>query len=259
MIMNSNSSSGVRKGVVLAGGLGTRLLPLTRDVPKEMLPLGPRPILHHIVEELKRAGIEDIIIVSRKGKRAIADYFEGEPGIRIVEKNKAKGPGHSVLVARKHLANESFLVAFGDSPYAGTAPESFIRKMLDVHSANKADAVLAAQKVPRNETHLRGMIETAGSLDDGSPAVVTAFVQKPKASEAPGRWAAAGRYVLAPSVFDALHTVAARTEGEILLADAFKHMLATGRRMLALPLDAGVRRFDTGGLEGYFEAFQAFL
>jgi UTP--glucose-1-phosphate uridylyltransferase len=257
--MSSNPSSRIRKGVILAGGLGTRLLPLTRAIPKEMLPLGPKPILHHIVDEMKGAGIEDIIIVSRKGKAAIANYFGSERGVRVIEKDEAKGPGHSVLVAREYLGEESFLVAFGDSPYAGTAPEAFIQKMLDVHSSMRADAVVAAQKVPRSEMHLRGMIETANSLDDGDPVLVTALVQKPKPSEAPGHWGLAGRYVLTPSIFDALHVVASRADGEILLVDALNQLLAEVRRVIALPLDETIRRLDTGGLEGYFEAFQIYL
>ena len=248
----------IRKGVILAGGLGTRLLPLTRTVPKEMLPLGPKPILHHIVDELKEAGIEDVIIVSRKGKGAIADYFADEPGVRIIEKDEAKGPGHSVLIVQQHIGEENFLVAFGDSPYAGAAPGNFIRKMLDVHASQRADVMVAVQKVPRSETHLRGMIGTSGPLDARKPALVTALVQKPKPSESPGRWGVAGRYIFAPAIFDALHTVASRAKGEVLLADALNHMLGAGARVVALPMSEGLLRLDTGTLEGYFKAFQLF-
>jgi UTP--glucose-1-phosphate uridylyltransferase len=257
-LMSKDPSNRIRKGVILAGGLGTRLLPLTRAIPKEMLPLGAKPILHHIVDELRGAGIEQVIIVSRKGKGAIADYFEREPGVRVIEKNEAKGPGHSVLIAWEHIGEENFLVAFGDSPYAGAAPRKFIRKMLDVHASQRADVVVAVHKVPRGETHLRGMIRTSDPLDALKPALVNALVQKPKPSESPGHWGVAGRYIFAPVIFDALHTVASRAKGEILLADAINHMLGAGARVVALPVSEGLRRLDTGGLEGYFKAFQVF-
>lgn len=248
----------IGKAIILAGGLGTRLLPITHAVPKEMLPLGRKPILHYIVDELKGAGIEEVIIVSRKGKTAISEYFKREQGVRIIEKEKALGPGHSVLAAREYIGDENFLVAFGDAPYAGAAPEEFIRKMLDTHLSLRPSAVVAAQKVPRSESHLRGIIETAGPLEEGKPALVASLVQKPMPSVSPEIWGLAGRFVLAPAVFGALEAVASRAESEILLVDAIDYMLREGARMIALPLGEGLHRYDTGSWEGYFEAFQKF-
>ncbi len=256
--MDKKPFNRIRKAVILAGGMGTRLLPITRAVPKEMLPLGSKPILQYIVDEMKGAGIEEIIIVSRKDKSAITEYFRSDPGVRIIEKEKALGPGHSVIFARDWIGDESFLVAFGDSPFAGANPGEFIRKMLYAHLSLRPDAMVAAQKVPPRETHLRGMIETADSLNEGVPALVTALIQKPDPSESPGEWGVAGRYIFSYDIFDALHVTAARAKGEILLADAVKYMLAQNQRVIALPVSKGLRRLDTGGLEGYFEAFQMF-
>jgi UTP--glucose-1-phosphate uridylyltransferase len=250
--------SRIRKAVILAGGLGKRLMPLTRTIPKEMLPLGPKPILHHIVDELRGSGVEEIIIVSRKGKDAISEYFEGERDVRIIEKDKALGPGHSLMIVREHLGSDGFVVAFGDSPFAGKAPQHFIKKMISTHQALQAAVLIAVQKVPREETHLRGMVETVIPLDGESPAIVTALVQKPDPSASPGNWGVAGRYVFSPDIFDALSVVAGQATREILLADAVKHMLGQGLRVYALPVSQGLRRLDTGRYEGYLDACHVF-
>jgi UTP--glucose-1-phosphate uridylyltransferase len=250
--------SRIRKAVILAGGLGTRLLPLSRAIPKEMLPLGPKPILHYIVDELRGGGIEDVIIVSRKGKTAIAEYFDGEADVRVVEKDKALGPGHSLLVVQEYLGEDHFLVAYGDSPIAGETLPVFIRKLLDTHLSLLADVVVAVQKVPHSETHLRGIVQTASPIDEARPAPVTGFVEKPIPSESPGIWGVAGRVVFGPAIYDALNITATQASGEILLADTLKQMISEGRRVYALPLSEGLRRFDTGSLEGYFEAFRVF-
>ncbi len=248
----------IRKAVILAGGLGTRLMPLTRAIPKEMLPLGAKPIVQHIVDEFRAAGLEEILIVSREGKSAIEEHFAGEHGVRVLIKKEALGPGHSVLFAREFLEDESFLVAFGDAPIGGKRAKEFVLDLLRVHESLQAAAVLSVVRIPEGEIHLRAIVRPAGSLKAGVAVPITELVQKPRVSKAPSRWAVAGRYTFSPVLLDSLQVVASRAAGEILLADAIRHALAEERRVYALPLPKGLHRFDTGTLEGYFRAFQAF-
>lgn len=223
-----------------------------------MLPLGTKPILQHIVEELRTAGLEEIIIVSREGKSAIANHFAGENDIRILMKKGAKGPGHSVMFAREFLGDESFLVAFGDAPYRGARVNEFLLQLLNAHESLQASAVLAVARAPLNEIPLRAVVKPEGSLKPGVASPVADLVQKPGPSEAPSNWAVAGRYTFNPAVLDSLADIASRATGEILLVDAIKHMMAQGQRIYALPLGESQHRFDTGSLEGYLRAFRAY-
>jgi UTP--glucose-1-phosphate uridylyltransferase len=233
-------------------------MPLTRAVPKEMLPLGTKPILQHIVDELRSAGLREIFIVSSAGKAAITEHFASMEGVTVFAKAEALGPGHSVLCAREFIENEDFLVAFGDAPFSGNPGEAFLPKMLHMHESEKAGAVLAVDLVPAAEVHLRAVVTTSEAPVRGVPTGVTGIVQKPSHIETSSAWAVTGRYTFGPEVFDALDLVASRASGEILLADAIHHMLSEGRSVFALPLDEGLRRFDTGHLDGYVEAFRAF-
>jgi UTP--glucose-1-phosphate uridylyltransferase len=248
----------ITKGIILAGGLGTRLQPLTKDVPKEMLPLGTRPILEHIVEELRAAGLEELIIVTREEKQAIADRFAGERDVRIVTKKEALGPGHSVLCAREFLEGHGFALAFGDAPLHGPHAGELVPCMIGAHESLGAACVIAVQRTPKDETHLRGIIEPECELTPGVATLVAGLHQKPDPDVAPSDWAAAGRFVYGPTVFKALDTIRAGARGEILLADALKHMLHEGEPVYAIALGKGQRRFDTGTVEGYAEALEVF-
>ena len=223
-----------------------------------MLPLGDKPILQYIVDELKTAGLEDILIVSREKKPGIARYFAGISGVSVLEKRKARGPGHSVLVAREFAGGENFLVAFGDAPFLGNPGKSFLPKMTAFHDSEQAAAVMAVDEIPVYDIHLRAIVSLTGIPVRGAPIAVSHIMQKPTRQEAKSRWAVTGRYTFSSAVFDALSAISSSITGELLLVDAIQHMLTEGRGVYAIPLDEGLRRFDTGSIEGYVEAFRAF-
>lgn len=250
--------SRITKGVVLAGGLGRRLMPLTRAIPKEMLPLGTKPVIEHIVDDLKGAGLASVLIVTRKEKMSIAKHFSGDPVVEIVNKDEALGPGHSVLAVGSRLEGESFVLAFGDAPIGGPRARDLIPALIETHDSFDASVVTAVTAVSAQESHLRGIVELAHEPNPGEPTPVVRLLQKPDPSETRSRWAVAGRYTFSPAIFDALREVVKRTPGEILLADAIALMLARGQRMYTVTLSDEQRRFDTGSFHGYAEAFRYF-
>ena len=246
------------KAVIPAGGHGTRLLQLTRTTPKEMLPLGSKPVLQHIVDELRASAVEEIVIVSRMGKDTIREHFAGQPRVRVIEKQEALGVGHSILFAREFLEDRDFVVAFGDSPLGGPGAHGLVPAMMRVHAAERADCVAAVARVPESEFHLRAIVALTGEPRPDAPAPVTDLYDKPLPGEARGDWAIAGRYTFGPAVFDAIERGAASVEGEIGLAEALRVLMREGRRVLAVPLGSGQVRYDVGNKEGYREAARDF-
>jgi UTP--glucose-1-phosphate uridylyltransferase len=268
----------VRKAVIPAAGLGTRFLPATKAQPKEMLPVVDKPAIQYVIEEAVRAGVEDILIVTGRGKRSIEDHFDRSIELEHYLETKGKfdelkevreisdmatihyirqgdplGLGHAVAIAEGFVAREPFTVLLGDDIMA---PEStLLNDMLRVHE-HYGRSVLAAMEVSRDEISLYGAI--APEFVEDRLARVRSIVEKPTPEDAPSNLAAIGRYVLTPEIFDCLRTIEPGKGGEIQLTDAIRIAIKDGGRVYGMCLSESERRFDVGNFDSYFRAFVEF-
>ncbi|MFZ5825857.1 MAG: UTP--glucose-1-phosphate uridylyltransferase GalU [Bacillota bacterium] len=264
----------VRKAVIPVGGLGTRLLPITKTVPKEMLPILDRPAIQYVVEEAVASGIEEILLVTGRTKRAIEDYFDhavelegellrrgkdaqlaqvrasGSYSLHYVRQKRPLGLGDAIACARAFVGDEPFAVLLPDDLVV--AETACTRQLIDVYH-EYGSAVVGVQPVPLHEVERYGII--AGTSIGPRTLRVTDLVEKPKRHEAPGRLAIMGRYVLTPAVFDWLQQQEPSADGEIQLTDALR-MLNRHAPIIAHRFD-GVR-YDTGDLPGYISTVLQF-
>ena len=269
-------SSPVRKAIFPVGGLGTRFLPATKAMPKEMLPVVDKPLIQYAVEEAAAAGIEEFVFVTGRGKAAIEDHFDVsyelektlgergrddvldairaiglEPGeISYTRQMDPMGLGHAVWCARKHVGNEPVAVLLADDLIMSKAP--CLGQLIDVHKKTGGN-VVAVEEVPAEHTDRYGVLDI--DSDDGTRASVRGLVEKPDPSEAPSRLAIIGRYVLMPEVFEHLAKFETGAGGEIQLTDAMAKMIG---HIPFHGLRFEGRRFDCGDKIGFFEANLAF-
>jgi len=257
--------STVRKAVIPAAGLGTRFLPASKSIPKEMLPIVDRPTIEYVVEEAARAGIRDILVVNGRGKASIEDHFDREPELEAVLEEKGKhdllkqvqaladladihfvrqheplGLGHAVATARPHVGNESFAVLLGDDVMVDDA--ALLRSMIEIHDREQA-SVIALLEVAPDEISAYGSAEVDPVDDDVFR--LRSVVEKPKPEDAPSNLAVIGRYVLRPSIFEALDRIEPGAGGELQLTDAIGVLLreetVLGRRFVHGRYDAGMK------------------
>ena len=269
-------SSFVRKAIFPVGGLGTRFLPATKALPKEMLPVVDKPLIQYAVEEAAAAGIEEFIFVTGRGKAAIEDHFDVsyelektlgergrddvlgtiraiglEPGqISYTRQMEPMGLGHAVWCARKHIGNEPVAILLADDLVMSKTP--CLRQLIDVQKETGGN-VVAVEEVPAEHTDRYGVLDIES--DDGSLAMACGLVEKPKPSEAPSQLAIIGRYILMPEVFEHLSKFERGAGGEIQLTDAMAKMIG---QIPFHGLRFEGRRFDCGDKIGYFEANVAF-
>lgn len=262
----------VRKAVIPAAGLGTRFLPATKAMPKEMLPIVDKPTIQFIVEEAKKSGIEDILIVTGKNKRSIEDHFDANPELEqdLEEKHKDKllkltqsitdlgvnlyytrqphpaGLGDAISRARSFVGDEPFVVMLGDDLMTDKTPltKQLINRYNETHAST-----IAVMKVPHEEVSKYGVIAPAGEIENGL-FNVDSFVEKPSVEEAPSDLAIIGRYLLTPEIFDILAKQKPGRGGEIQLTDAIDTMNKT-QRVFAHEFKGD--RHDVGNKEGYLE------
>ncbi|MCZ4848306.1 UTP--glucose-1-phosphate uridylyltransferase GalU [Staphylococcus aureus] len=234
----------IKKAIIPAAGLGTRFLPATKAMPKEMLPILDKPTIQYIVEEAARAGIEDIIIVTGRHKRAIEDHFDSQKELEMVLKEKGKselleevqystelanifyvrqkeqkGLGHAISSARQFIGNEPFAVLLGDDIVESEVPA--VKQLIDVYEET-GHSVIGVQEVPEADTHRYGIIDPL--TKNGRQYEVKKFVEKPAQGTAPSNLAIMGRYVLTPEIFDYLKTQKEGAGNEIQLTDAIERM-----------------------------------
>lgn len=263
--------SKVRKAVIPAAGYGTRFLPISKAVPKEMLPIVDKPVIQHVVEEAVASGITDILIVIGRSKRSIEEHFfpnrelenelaakgkkEGLAAVQAVNRlarihfvwqHEMRGLGDAVLYARDHVGDEPFALLMGDTivePAAGTAPVT--RQLCDVWEQQGGSAI-AVEEVSAERVSKYGII----GGDEVSPGLIRAncLVEKPKPEEAPSRLAITSRYVLSPSIFGYLEKTPVSKNGELQLTDALAKM-AAAESLFAWRY--GGRRFDIGDKLGF--------
>ncbi|MEH7323533.1 UTP--glucose-1-phosphate uridylyltransferase GalU [Cytobacillus firmus] len=259
----------VRKAIIPAAGLGTRFLPATKAMPKEMLPIVDKPTIQYIVEEAVASGIEDIIIVTGKGKRAIEDHFDfsfeleenliqkqkfdllekvKEPSkvdIHYIRQKEPKGLGHAVWCARKFIGDEPFAVLLGDDIVQSDTP--CLRQLMDEYERTLS-SVIGVQTVSPEETHRYGIIDP--SDQSGRRYQVNNFVEKPKQGTAPSNLAIMGRYILNPEIFMFLEQQELGAGGEVQLTDAIQKLNQI-QRVFAYDFE-GVR-YDVGEKFGFIK------
>lgn len=259
----------VRKAIIPAAGLGTRFLPATKAMPKEMLPIVDKPTIQYIVEEAIESGIEDIIIVTGKGKRAIEDHFDYAPELEnnLIEKGKfdllekvrqssnidihyirqkePKGLGHAVWCARNFIGNEPFAVLLGDDIVQAETP--CLRQLISEYEQTLS-SVIGVQKVSDNETHRYGIVDPASN--EGRRYQVNNFVEKPSLGTAPSNLAIMGRYVFTPEIFKFLEEQEIGSGGEIQLTDAIQKLNSI-QRVFAYDFEG--KRHDVGEKLGFIQ------
>lgn len=257
----------VKKAIIPAAGLGTRFLPATKAMPKEMLPIVDKPTIQYIVDEAIASGIEDIIIVTGKGKRSIEDHFDNnleletnleEKGklellekvrhssnvdIHYIRQKEPKGLGHAVWCARKFVGNEPFAVLLGDDIVQSETPG--LKQLIDQYEETHA-SVIGVQTIPDDETHRYGIIKPATKT--GRRYAVDTFVEKPAKGTAPSNLAIMGRYVLTPEIFRFLDKQETGAGGEIQLTDAIQQLNQI-QRVFAYDFEG--KRYDVGEKLGF--------
>jgi UTP--glucose-1-phosphate uridylyltransferase len=267
--------------VIPVAGLGTRLLPSTKSQPKEMLPVGRKPVVQYVVEELAASGMRRLLFITGPGKTSIENHFDINPeliaslretgkeellqeleferhGLEYfyTRQRKQLGLGHAVLCARPFVNDQPFVVALGDtivglniqSPIVGRMSAEFVR--------TRADAIIAFTEVAPEDVVYYGIAAPRSTERD--PFELADIVEKPNPAEAPSTLAVAARYVFGPRIFDHLADTPPGKGGEIQLTDAIRAWIKTGGRILGMRLAPGERRFDIGNFESYFRAFVEF-
>ncbi|GGM56313.1 UTP--glucose-1-phosphate uridylyltransferase GalU [Microbacterium saperdae] len=263
------------KAVIPAAGLGTRFLPATKAMPKEMLPVVDKPAIQYVVEEAADAGIDDILVIIGRNKNAISNHFDSVPELEVklmekgdtgrlervmkssdiadihfVRQGEPKGLGHAVLRARAHVGDTSFAVLLGDDLIDERDP--LLTHMIAEHERSGA-AVIALMEVDPANIHMYGA--AAVEPIEGSESVrVTALVEKPATEDAPSNLAVIGRYVLPPSVFEILERTEPGKGGEIQLTDALQEMAADPDGPGVVGVIFRGRRYDTGDRVDYIKA-----
>ncbi|MED1809717.1 UTP--glucose-1-phosphate uridylyltransferase GalU [Bacillus subtilis] len=258
----------VRKAIIPAAGLGTRFLPATKAMPKEMLPIVDKPTIQYIIEEAVEAGIEDIIIVTGKSKRAIEDHFDYSPelernleekgktellekvkkssnlaDIHYIRQKEPKGLGHAVWCARNFIGDEPFAVLLGDDIVQAETPG--LRQLMDEYERTLS-SIIGVQQVPEEETHRYGIIDPLTS--DGRRYQVKNFVEKPPKGTAPSNLAILGRYIFTPEIFMYLEEQQVGAGGEIQLTDAIQKLNEI-QRVFAYDFEG--KRYDVGEKFGF--------
>jgi UTP--glucose-1-phosphate uridylyltransferase len=259
----------VRKAIIPAAGLGTRFLPATKAMPKEMLPIVDKPTIQYIVEEAIESGIEDIIIVTGKGKRAIEDHFDhsfeleqnlfdkgkmdllyevqksSKLSIHYIRQKEPKGLGHAIWCARKFIGDEPFAVLLGDDIVKADTP--CLKQMMDQYNRYNA-SILGIQTVKEDQVSRYGIVD--GTQMSDRLYNVSKLVEKPKQEEAPSNLAIMGRYILTSRIFDILETLEPGAGGEIQLTDAIAEL---NKHEAVYAYDFEGTRYDVGEKMGFIQ------
>ena len=258
-----------------------RLLPATKSQPKEMLPVGRKPIVQYVVEELVSNGIQQMLFITGRNKASIENHFDDDPELfRALNDGDRKellsevnfkdlganffytrqrlqrGLGDAVLCGENFAGEEPFLVALGDSILGLHAKSNVVARLAKVYESKHASCVIAVEEVPRDQTRLYGIVQPEDETADSFRIVN--LIEKPKPEEAPSNLAIAGRYIFSPVIFDMIRRVKPDQRGEIQLTDAIQRLCDEGRRVMGVRLGPAERRYDIGNFPSYFESFVEF-
>jgi UTP--glucose-1-phosphate uridylyltransferase len=265
----------VKKAVIPAAGLGTRFLPVTKSMPKEMLPLIDTPAIHYVVKEAVESGIDDIIIITGRGKQAVEDYFDESPELEIhlkknnkekmlqlikdisslanihyIRQKEPKGLPDAIAKAEKHVGDDPFAVLLGDDIITSKKPCT--RQLIDVFT-NYKSSVIAVQEVPLTKISRYGSVKATKieSKLDNDLYLVEDIVEKPKPKDAPSNIAAIGRYVFTPEIFDCIKRTIPGVNNELQIADSI-NILRQTQKVYASSFSG--KRYDIGDKSGYIQA-----
>jgi len=268
----------IEKAVIPVAGLGTRLLPATKSQPKEMLPVGRKPVVQYVVEEIINADISQILFITGRKKTAIEDHFDADP--ELIKKLKESGKfsllndleyekdvsdfyyirqsvqaglADAIRLARNFVGKQPFIVALGDSIIRSSDNNNLLKRMVDVHLKTNSACTIAVEEVPENEVYKYGIIELK---DKGSE--VKDLIEKPEIGKAKSNLAIAARYVFNPVVFDFIDKTMPDDGGELQITDSIRLMLQNGHKVHCVKLADGEKRYDIGNFESYFKAFVDF-
>jgi len=267
--------------VVPVAGLGTRLLPATKSQPKEMLPIGRKPVVQYVFEELTGAGLSRILFVTGPGKASLENHFDiNQELVQLLRESgkeellasleferapvqyfytrqrQALGLGHAVLAAHAFVGREPFVVALGDSIIGLDRQSDIVARMRQLFEERRAAAVIALEEVPRDEVRNYGIVQPRNG--SGGVLELEDLVEKPNPADAPSTLAIAARYVLSPRIFDALERTPPGVGGEIQLTDAIRRLIRDSGKVYGVVLGPDERRFDIGNFDAYFRAFVEF-
>jgi len=260
----------IKKAVIPAAGLGTRFLPATKAQPKEMLPIIDIPTIQYVVQECVDSGIEDILIITGKGKRSIEDHFDRNPeleerileredelwynelrhidsmaNIHFIRQKEQNGLGDAIYYARFHCGNEPFAVLLGDSVNDSIIP--ITQQMIDTYEQYR-QTIIAVQQVPNEKVSRYGIM--GGKFLSDRIMQVSEMVEKPQPDQAPSNWAVAGRYILTPEIFSAIEQTPRGKGNEIQITDALRIMMRT-EGVMAMKIEG--RRYDIGNKLDYLK------
>jgi UTP--glucose-1-phosphate uridylyltransferase len=259
--------------------MGIRLLPSTKSQPKEMLPVGRKPVVQYVVEEFISARVNKILFITGRTKTAIENHFDLDPELQrhlarrhpdlaktldylrhqvqffYTRQSEQKGPGHAIWLAEQFVSDEPFAVALGDSIIVGEDQVSVIQRMMTCFRELRARCVIAFENVPRAQVNLYGI---AKAKKDGDIFEVEDLIEKPEVDEAPSTWAVAARYIFDPVIFDALRRTQPGKGGEIQITDAIVTVLKEHGGVFGVKLRGKEKRYDIGNYESYFKSFLDF-
>lgn len=264
----------ITKAIIPAAGIGSRLYPITRSQPKEMLPLGRKPAIQWVVEELIGAEIRTQLFITGENKRALEDHFDPAAGpygggphaqscgelfddeelrILYIRQGGPKGLADAILCGDTFADGTSVVVALGDVVLLEQCRGSLVRRLCQVHQERQAAATIAVNPVPDEDTCKYGIVAPADHEE--SSLLLRDVVEKPRPGEAPSNLAITGRYILAPVAFDYIRRLEPGHGGELQLTDALRAMLRDGLPIYAEPLQPGEQTLDIGDIPGYWRSF----
>ena len=271
----------IKCAIVPVAGFGTRLLPATKSQPKEMLPVARKPIVQYVVEELASNAVEEILFVTGRNKSSIENHFDQDPELMrllsagnkldLIEELKfeelqaqfyytrqrfQRGLGDAILCGESFASERPFVVALGDSILGLHANSRSVARMSEAFESRRASCIIAVEEVAPDQVSHYGIVQPAD--DAGDCFRVSGVVEKPAPEAAPSNLAIAGRYIFSPLIFDMIRRVKPDARGEIQLTDAIRGMCDEGKRVLALKLPRGEKRYDIGNFPSYFETFVEF-
>jgi UTP--glucose-1-phosphate uridylyltransferase len=275
------------KAVIPVAGLGTRLLPTTKAVPKEMLPVGRYPIIQHVVEELVAAGLNQQLFVSNRTKVAIENHLDDYSELMLhldlngderrevsrfdyrkrgvefffirqqvpMGQTKPLGTGDAVAAAEHFVGNDHFAVAFGDSIIRSPGGDPLLRRMVRSHQEHGSDCTIGAYEVAPERARNYGILVPAEGEEKGADCRLQKIIEKPAPGQTSSRLAVSARYLFSPRIFDKIRQVQPAPSGEIYLTDAIAALIDEGRMVRAVRLDSDEKRHDIGNHQAYYETF----
>ena len=269
-------ASAVTKAVIPAAGLGTRFLPATKAMPKEMLPVVDKPAIQYVVEEAVAAGLTDVLMITGRNKNALENHFDrnyelesaleakGDASrlrevmhsaeladVHYLRQGDALGLGHAILKSRQHVGQEPFAVLLGDNIFEGQ--DALLRRLIEVHEATGA-SIVALEEVPASEVHKYGVATIEPFGDESDLVRINGLVEKPEPGTEPSRLVISGRYILTPAIYDTLEATEPGRGGEIQLTDALQRHAEEGIGGGVVGVVWPGRRYDTGDKLEYLKA-----